>query len=1714
MNREKKRLTKKSIAADIDDTAQKTSNLDGLRESEAKYRGFIENLPVMFYAVEPHPPYSPIYINPAFEQFGYPLEEWRENLDLWMRVLHSEDRDWVLKKTEAAMRAGEKTNYEYRIVAKNGDVHWVRDRGSFVRDESGNAICWQGIIIDITERKLDEQKLQRSEKLYRTLAHNIPHTSVLLFDHDFRYTLAEGINFDKHEHSKEPFEGKTLWEIFPPEISEEWSGYYRRALGGETVSLEKETAKGYFQAYVLPVKNESGEIFAGMVMWQDISTLKAAEQELRALFEAMTDVIIVLDINGRYLKIAPTNPSLLYRSPEELIGKTLADTFPPEQAAVFHDFVLAALKTKQTHRFEYMLPIAGREVWFAATISPMTADTIIWVARDITERREAEEALRQSEAQFKSSFEDAAVGMAISSMDGCWMQVNQALCQTLGYKKEELINRRFADFTHPDDVQEVFEAIRSFKSGKISVHQREKRYIHKKGHTVWAYLNVSMVRPRDGKPSHFIAEIQDITERKWAQDALEATNNLLNGLIEGTPDTVFVKNLDGRYLMMNSAGAGFLGKTPEEFIGRTDAEIYPVETAKQFAEADRQVTDSGETRTFEGIATAADGSLHTYLVTKAAYRNQPGEIIGLIGISHDITERKRAEEALKDSEERYRNLFENANDLIYVRDVEGNYLSINKATERVLGYTREEALKINAQQIVVPEHMDRVRKMYADEIAGASQTAHEFDCITKQGKKVTLEINSSAIYKNGVPVAVQGIARDITERKQTEQAIQRSEAEMQAIFSAMTDIVMVFDSEGHYLKIGQNDPKLSYRPTVDLVGKKLHEVFPKSLADYFLDNVRLALEKRQSVRMEYSLKTGNEEHWFAAVVSPMMTDSAVVVARDISESKRAEKALMEREEQYRELFENANDLIYTHDLKGNLTSLNRAGEIITGFTREEALKMNIKQVIELEYLELARRMTCQKIADEAPTTYELEIIAKPGHRVSLELSTRLILQDGKPVGVQGIGRDITERKRAERELQTNEAQLKDLFDNAPTGYHELDREGRIVRVNRTELEMLGYEAEEMLGRFIWEFVVDPISRDAVLEQLSGVKQTDLIERTFRRKDGSTLPVLLEVRLITDESGTITGLRTTVQDITERKRAEESLVNSERRYRSLGEGIMHQVWTARPDGKLDYVNGRAIEYHGSTFERIIGDGWQKAVHPDDLPDCLKRWKYSLETGRDYEAEFRLRRRDGEYRWHKSLATAALDSDGKVGNWFGTNSDINDRKLAEAKLNHNALHDALTNLPNRVKFMNHLKRAISRVERNPAFRFAVLFLDLDRFKVINDSLGHTIGDRLLIAIAERLELCIRPGDIVARLGGDEFTVLLDDINDSADAVRVANRFLEELSAPFKLDSYEVFSSASIGIIISDEVRRQPEDFLRDADTAMYRAKEAGKSRYEIFDREMHIRNMKLLQLENDLRRAIEKDEFRVYYQPIVELETGAIREFEALIRWQHPQHGLVLPNDFIGIAEETGLIIPIGIWILAESCRQTAEWQKSFPQHNLSISVNLSAKQLMHPNLTAQVGEILEKTALNPRGLKLEVTESMVMENSDKALSVIAELHALGISVSTDDFGTGYSSLSYLHRFPFNCLKIDRSFVSKMDTDQKSEAIVRTILLLAQNLNIETVAEGIETERQLVNLRQLGCKTGQGYLFSKPVNAESAARLLRDGLPTEISPSLFSFGDAGE
>lgn len=515
------------------------------------------------------------------------------------------------------------------------------------------------------------------------------------------------------------------------------------------------------------------------------------------------------------------------------------------------------------------------------------------------------------------------------------------------------------------------------------------------------------------------------------------------------------------------------------------------------------------------------------------------------------------------------------------------------------------------------------------------------------------------------------------------------------------------------------------------------------------------------------------------------------------------------------------------------------------------------------------------------------------------------------------------------------------------------------------------------------------------------------------------------------------------------------------------------------------------------EELLGNDnitFNTLIDPDDLPHLLKAISSTVDGQQAYAVKYRIRTKSGQLKWFLEQGSGIFDEQNQILGLEGFITDISDLKNAEAQLRHDAFYDKLTGLPNRALFMDRLQYCVKRVKRHPDQIFAVLFLDLDRFKVVNDSLGHAAGDQLLVEVAQRLKTCVRETDTLGRLGGDEFTVLLDGIKDLSDALQVCSRIQQALNLPFQLNGREVLIAVSIGVALSTMGYDDPEQLLHNADSAMYRAKTLGKAKWEVFTADMHSNASALLQLEVDLRRAIERQEFQLHYQPIYHLETIAIVGFEALLRWHHPLRGLISPAEFIPVAEQTGLILPISWWVLEEACRQLSDWQKRYPtEPSLFVSVNFSSKQFSEMGLISRIEKTLKETGLAPQNLKLEITESAIMENAESTVAKLLEIKALGIQIGIDDFGTGYSSLSYLHRFPVDILKIDRSFVSAMDSHENTQ-IVQTITLLSHNLGMKAVAEGVETAEQTAQLRAMKCEYAQGYFFSKPNDALSTERLL--------------------
>jgi diguanylate cyclase (GGDEF)-like protein/PAS domain S-box-containing protein len=677
--------------------------------------------------------------------------------------------------------------------------------------------------------------------------------------------------------------------------------------------------------------------------------------------------------------------------------------------------------------------------------------------------------------------------------------------------------------------------------------------------------------------------------------------------------------------------------------------------------------------------------------------------------------------------------------------------------------------------------------------------------------------------------------------------------------------------------------------------------------------------------------------------------------------------------------------------------------------------------------------------------------------------------------------------------------------------NEMNRDMLARRLARKGYEILLADSARQLPQRVKEDAIDLVLLDIEMPEISGLEALKILRETYS-------PIELPIIMVTAKNQSedvVKALDLGANDYVTKpidfavalarigtqlshKRAQEGLRESEERYALAARGANDGLWDWNLDANVVYFSTRWKSMLGYQ-ESEIGDKpdeWFNRVHDADRERVNQEIAAHQEGSvPQFESEHRVLHKDGTFRWMLCRGLAVHNGSGKLSRMAGWQTDITEGKVS----------DPLTGLPNRLLFADRVGRLIKHAKRLKDYLFAVLFLDLDGFKMINDSLGHQVGDQLLVGVASRLEKCLRATDtvarlgegfIVARMGGDEFTVLLEDLKDPGDAKLAAERLMKAVTSPFMLGGREVFTSLSIGIALSNPGYEQAEDILRDADTAMYRAKSMGKARYEIFDADMRASVVARLQLETDLRHALEHGEFYNVYQPIVSLAAGQIVGFEALLRWQHPTRGLLGPEEFIRVAEETGLIRDLGWWNLREACRQMTKWRADYRAYSqLTMSVNLSPKQFLQPNLAEDIGSLLRELHLPPQALKLELTESTVMGDPSAAIEMLQQIKSLGISLAIDDFGTGYSSLSYLHRFPLDTLKIDRSFISNIGNGRDTE-IARTILPMALNLHLDVVAEGVETIEQLVLLKKLQCKYGQGYYFSKPLSAEEAGSLLAE------------------
>ncbi len=817
---------------------------------------------------------------------------------------------------------------------------------------------------------------------------------------------------------------------------------------------------------------------------------------------------------------------------------------------------------------------------------------------------------------------------------------------------------------------------------------------------------------------------------------------------------------------------------------------------------------------------------------------------------------------------------------------------------------------------------------------------------------------------------------------------------------------------------------------------------------------------------------------------------AAAIAHEFSDT-----ALRESEQELAALFDAMRDPVFVMDRQGVYLKVFAHDESLLALPKNEMVGRSIHDIFDSE---IAAQF--QAVVHEVTTGQRLVRVQYPmvlrGEEKWFSASVTP-LKDG---GVLWIIRDITEAHLARQEVRQREELFRLLAENSSDCLSICKSDGTLIYISPVAERIFGYKPEELCESDNFDRVLPadmPILMEAIGKALDepGVYRT--VEIRLLHKDGNWIWTEITGNAVMNGRGEM-EIHTVSRDITQRRANEKALRQAEEKYRSIFENAVEGIFQTTPEGKYLDANSSLARIYGfdsveelrATFSDIAG---QLYTEPKRRAEFVAVMEEQSEVS-NFESQ--VRRRNGELIWISENARAVRNENGAIIYYEGTVEDITATRDNKQQLLHDALHDQLTGLSNRALFMDRLEQAFARLVRHPDHLFAVLFLDFDRFKNINDSLGHLAGDELLKAIARRLKDCLRPGDTVSRFGGDEFALLLEDVKDLSGATLVAERVQNAMREPFQLGTQVVFSSASIGIALGHGDYERAEDLLRDADMAMYRAKARGKARHEVFDAEMHTRAVALLQLETDLRWAIERNEFRLHYQPIVKVEDQTIVGFEALIRWQHPERGLVAPAEFIPIAEETGWIIPIGRWVLEEACSQLAKWQAEFDSAEpLSMSVNLSGKQFSQTDLIEVVETVVRESGIAPGTLKFEITESAIMEDAQIVTQRLLELRELGVRLGLDDFGTGYSSLSYLHRFPLDTLKIDRSFVARLLEDGENREIVRTIVTLGKNLGMDVVAEGVEEVKQLEDLRGLDCQHAQGYLFARPLPADEAIEALR-------------------
>ncbi|MBX7244944.1 MAG: EAL domain-containing protein [Candidatus Sumerlaeaceae bacterium] len=855
--------------------------------------------------------------------------------------------------------------------------------------------------------------------------------------------------------------------------------------------------------------------------------------------------------------------------------------------------------------------------------------------------------------------------------------------------------------------------------------------------------------------------------------------------------------------------------------------------------------------------------------------------------------------------------------------------------------------------------------------------------------------------------------------------------------------------------------------------------------------------------IDYKCPEQGDDAWFSLVLRPVngRRGGLVMIHRNVTEQRRALREFAALEAECRLLEENMTDVICRHAMDGTYTYVSSACFPLFGYSPSELVGRKPHDFVHADDIEglVARHQEYAANPELLRFRSSFRFRRKDGRYVWVETGFNFLRNPdtGTPESIVSVTRDYSEQRMTQAVVR----RLATVVEQAAESIVITDKAGIIEYVNPYFTTVTGYQVEEVLGRTT-NLLKSGFQEPGFYKRLwSTITAGNVFEGTFvnRRKDGTLFHEQATVFPIKNDDGEIVHFAAVKRDVSAQVQAERALRESEERYALATRGAADGIWDWNLSANKVFLAPRWREMLGYGAEDL-GDSpeeWLTLLHADDRAQFEENVRRHAEGGPEhFECEYCIRHRDGTYRWMLCRGLAVRGADGRAYRLVGSQTDVTARNLAEEKILHNAFYDALTGLPNRALLLDRMDICIRRASRRSEARFAAIAVDLDKFKHINESFGHLRGDELLKQFAARIQGLSRPTDTLARTGEDEFVLLLDDFTDEHYVVRVAERVRAATEEAFEVAGASVYLTVSVGIAIGPGEYHRPEDLLRDAVTALFQAKSAGRDRIVVFDEAMHQRVVTRLEIESALHGATLRNEMVMHYQPIYALDTGAIVAVEALARWNHPQRGMLSPSEFIPVAEDTGLILSLGNWILRESCAQEARWRGAFGgQSIVKVNINLSARQLASPYIVDQMRAALEDTGADPANVRLEITESAFLENFDHAVSVARQLRALGVELAFDDFGTGYSSLNYLMQLPVQHLKLDKSFTQHIGRNLRDSLIVDALIVLANSLGITVTAEGVEREEQREWLRQHGCHFAQGFLFSQVVEPGRVEAMIR-------------------